>query len=106
MTKAKVRILRSTAPKLTEQDLSDLRSALVSIASTKSSLDHLQSTSDDNHRTLRGYNGTPGQVARFTALEDQIKDVDAKVGQTVDTLKSIKVIGDKLDAMAQYPSLT
>src|SRR5688500_18024871 len=72
----------------------------------KSSLEHIKQTSEDNHRTLRGYNGTPGFVARITTVEEHIAGVNQKVDEVTDTLRCIKAIGEKLDKFTQYPSLT
>jgi DNA-binding transcriptional MerR regulator len=86
---------------LSKEDVIKFRDANISLAEIAAMLREVKDMTADNHRTLRGYNGDDGLIARLTRLEEHLNEVT----ETVDTLKDVPNRLAVVDALKDVPAV-
>jgi hypothetical protein len=86
---------------LSKEDVTKFRDANISLAEIAAMLKEVKDMTADNHRTLRGYNGDDGLIARLTRLEERLNEVT----ETVDTLKDVPNRLAVVDALKDVPAV-
>jgi len=101
---------------LSPDDVKSLRDASVSLASIATMMKEVKDMTVDNHHTLRGFNGDPGMVAQFAAMEQRLneaastmealKSVPADLENLKTKVDALKDVPDAIATWKRYPSLT
>jgi hypothetical protein len=104
MTPAKPKYLYDCPLLLSRDDVKAFREANVGLAEIATLLREVKEMTADNHRTIRGHNGTDGLISRLTRLEERLNDVTATVESLKDLPATIKDVTDKVDALKDVPA--
>jgi hypothetical protein len=86
---------------LSKEDVTKFRDANANLAEIAAMLKEVKEMTADNYRTLRGYNGDDGLIARLTRLEERLNDVT----KSVDTLKDVPGKLSAVDALKDVPAI-
>ena len=69
------------------------------VTEIKTVMQSVQSMTEENHRTLRGHNGTEGLVTKIGRMDEQLT-------AATKSLESVKSMSAKVQELSNYPTLT